>query len=89
MQLTVNDVLMFLAILAVVMLIVLLYHLIFIAVDVRKITARINDVTKELEEVIMTPLALIENSMTWITEMVMSLYGEEKEKKKKHHKEVD
>jgi sensor histidine kinase YesM len=87
MQITANDVLTFLLILAVIMLIVVLYHLMFIAVNVRRISERVNDVSKELEEIIMTPLALIENSMTWITEMVMSLYGEEKEKKGRHGKE--
>jgi uncharacterized protein YoxC len=78
------DILTVLLIVAAAMLVVVLYHLIFVVVDLRKITKRVDDVTSELENVVMTPLSMVEKSMTWLMEVLMQLYADQGEKK--HHK---
>ena len=60
-----------------VMLIVALYHVIFIVVDLRKVMRRVENVTKEVEAVIMKPLSMTDKAMEW-------LMGVIEEKRKKH-----
>lgn len=84
MQLTLPDILVIASIIAVFLLIVLLYHLIFVAVDLRKIMQRMDDITEELEDIVMKPLSIIEESMGWIMEFLMSFAN--KDEKKKHKK---
>ncbi len=65
-----------------VMLIVVLYHVIFIVVDLRKIARRFNDVTEEVETVIMKPISMADQALEWVLKFL-----EEKSEKhtKKHH----
>ncbi len=61
-----------------VMLIVALYHIIFIAVDARKVAKRIERVTREVESVLMKPLGMTDSALEWVQSFFL-----EKAKKKK------
>lgn len=78
-MLTANDVLIGLEVAVFVMLIVVLYHALFIAVDLRKIVRRIEDITTQLEDVFMKPISLVEHVM----EYAMELFEERGKKSKK------
>lgn len=84
MQLAASDILIFLLIIAAAMLIIVLYHVIFIVIHARRITERMDDVTEQVEGVMMKPLQILEESMTWLTEFLMNMYGEGKDHHKKH-----
>lgn len=86
MQLSAPDILTFLLIAAAVLLIIVLYHILFLVVDLRKITARINAITQEVENMIMKPLSLMEESMTWLTDFLIGMYGNDDDHPKKHKK---
>lgn len=83
MQITYNDVMAFLTILALAMTIVLLYHVIIIALNMRRITKRADTVSKELEAVVMRPLSLADNAMEWAVGFLEGL--KDKHSGKKHH----
>ena len=84
-QLNFSDILTLLSILAVGMLIILLYHLIFVSVSLRKIAERMDQMSKDVETVILKPIGAIDYALDWILSMVDSMRVES-EHKKKHHK---
>lgn len=49
-----------------VMIIVVLYHLLFIVVDLRKIMRRFEDVTAQVEAMILKPLSIIDEAFQWV-----------------------
>jgi hypothetical protein len=65
-----------------VMVMIVLYHVIFIVVDVRKITRRFEDLTQQVEETILKPLALADQGLAW----VMEFLNRKQEHGKHHHK---
>lgn len=65
-----------------IMLIVVLYHVIFIVVDLRKTMRRISNVSEEVETVVMKPLSMADQAIAWVT-------GFLEEKSKKHQKKND
>jgi cell shape-determining protein MreC len=76
-----KDILLGLEIAAVVLLLVALYHVIFVVVDLRKIMRRVEEVSSEVEDVIMKPLSMVDRILQWVMEMV-----ESHQKKMKHGK---
>ncbi len=89
MTITYSDVLTILSIIAVVMLIVLLYHLIFVSVSLKRIADRMDDLSKEVEAVVLKPIGAIEFLLDWFSSVVegmMSSREEEDHHKKVHHK---
>ena len=60
------DILHGLYIAVAVMLIVVLYHIIFIVVDLRKTMRRIESITEEVETVIMKPLSMTDQAIEWV-----------------------
>ncbi|MBI3336352.1 hypothetical protein HYZ98_02175 [Candidatus Peregrinibacteria bacterium] len=62
-----------------VFLVFVLYNILFIVVDLRKITRRIEGITEELETVILKPLSLTDKAIEWISNSL--------EDKGKHHKD--
>jgi cell shape-determining protein MreC len=66
-----------------VMLVVILYHALFIIVDLRKTMRRIRNLTEQVEGVIMKPLNLTEQVLGWLVEYVEGLA---KSKHSEHHK---
>ncbi len=81
MTLTYEQALMFLYMLVAVMLIIVLYHAIFIVVDVRKITRRAQNVTEEVQKVVLRPLSVADQIMDY----VMGMINEKKHAKKHVH----
>ena len=61
-----------------ILIIILLYHALFIAVDLRKILGRVDGLTSQIEEVIMKPISMADHIFQWVTD-----YIEEDNKKKK------
>ncbi len=61
-----------------VMLMIVLYHVLFIVVDLRKVMRRAEDLTEQVEVVIMKPLTLIDQAFNWVMGQM-----EKKGKKKK------
>lgn len=79
-----EDIMMGLYIAVAVMLIIALYHVIFIVVDVRRIVRRFENVSEEVETVIMKPLSMTDQAMEW-----MINFFQEKSDKHKHKKHLD
>lgn len=61
-----------------VLLLIVLYHLIFIVVSLRKVMKRVDNVTTEIETVILKPLSMTDQAIEWVSGFL--------EGKKKHHK---
>ena len=78
MPLSAPDVMSFLYIVVAAMLIVVLYHVMFIVVDLRKILRRLDHLTEEVEAVIMKPIGMVDQILKWVIERI--------EQKKKHTK---
>ncbi len=86
MQVSLSDILTILSIVAVSMFIVLAYHLIFVSVSLRRITDRIDDVSKEVEGLILKPIGAIEYLLEWFSVVVENMMsGKQEEQKKVHH----
>jgi hypothetical protein len=88
---TLGDVLMLVAIISLglvgFLLAVFLYHLIFVAMDLRQVMRRLNDLTSELEEMLMAPVQLVEGIVDWVQKWIWEAYmtdtSSEKKKKRK------
>jgi hypothetical protein len=78
--LTSADVLMFLWILIGIMLVVVLYHVLFIVADVRKITKKTTLIVSQVESVVIKPLAIAEQALS----AIMELFESSSKKKGKH-----
>lgn len=69
-----------------VMIIIALYHVLFILWDLRKIARRFEDLTSQVEAVILKPLSLADQGVQWLIEFIES---KARHAKKKHHKVVE
>lgn len=69
-----------------VMIIIVLYHVLFIVADLRRVIRRTERITRELQAVIMKPLAVTDEILAWILGMVQS---HEKKAKKAEFKKRD
>ncbi|OGJ60347.1 hypothetical protein A3A67_03800 [Candidatus Peribacteria bacterium RIFCSPLOWO2_01_FULL_51_18] len=85
MQITYSDVITLLTILSLIMVIILLYHLIFVSVSLKRIASRWDDLSKEVESLILRPIGAIEYVLDWFASAVEAVM-EQKEKKKEHRK---
>lgn len=85
MQLSINDILTVLSVIAVGMVIILLYHLIFVSVSLRRIADRMDELSKEVEAVILKPIGAIEYLIDWFGSAVEGM-REKDERKRGHHK---
>lgn len=79
-----DDIMMGLYIAVAVMLIVVLYHVIFIVVDLRKMMKRFNNLTEEVETVVMKPLSMADKGLEWAIQFFQE--KAEKHAKQEHHK---
>jgi|GEM_PF-1277774 len=82
MMLTADDVLTGLLIAVAVLLLIVLYHALFIVVDMRKIMKRVEGVSEQVEDVIMKPLVMTDKILEWVLEYIEGL---DKSGQKKHH----
>jgi hypothetical protein len=69
-----------------VMLVLILYQVLFIVVDLRKIVRRFEGLTTQVEAVILKPLSIADQAMQWVTEYVAS---KQHAHKRKHHSDDD
>ncbi|PIQ75986.1 hypothetical protein COU78_03425 [Candidatus Peregrinibacteria bacterium CG10_big_fil_rev_8_21_14_0_10_49_24] len=84
MVLTANDILIGLEIAVAIMIIIVLYHALFIAVDLRKVLRRVEEITSQLEEAFLKPISLVEHVMEYAIDLFEEKHadGSKKEKKK-------
>ena len=85
-MLTANDILIGLEIAAFIMGIIVLYHMLFIAVDARKIVRRVEDPTTQLEDVFMKPISIAEHLMEYAIDLFDEKNKDTKKPKKKSKK---
>lgn len=64
-----------------VMIIIVLYHVLFIVVDLRKIMRRFEETTEQVESMLLKPLSIIDEAFTWVIDQ---LNNRKKGKKHKH-----
>lgn len=83
---TADAVMQVLYTLVAVMLIVVLYHAIFVIVDLRKTMRHIRTITDQVETVIMKPLNLTEQVLQWLVEYVEGLAKGKTHHHHGHHK---
>ena len=86
MQLTSGDVLIGLYIVVAVMLIIVLYHALFVVVDLRKIFRRVEDITAQVEAVILKPISMADQIMEWVIANIDALAKKKEKKHQEHHK---
>lgn len=66
---TSGDVLIFLGILVGIMIVVVLYHLLFIVVDVRRVIRRVDTLTEQVESIVLKPLAIADQALSSIVDL--------------------
>lgn len=88
-MLTADDVLTAILILVAVMLVIVLYHVLFIVVDLRKVMRRVEDVSHQVEEIIMKPLTMTDKILEWVLEYIEGLDHSGKHKHEKKTIDVD
>lgn len=76
-----GDLITGLSIAVYVLLILVLYHVLFLVVDVRKIARRLEGITAEVESLLLKPISMIDKLLMWVMDFV-----EEHEKTHKHKK---
>ena len=81
MQITAEELLMGLKIAIAVLVLIVLYHALFIAVDLRRILRRFDDLTEQVEDVLLKPISMIDRVLQW----VVSFLEAKEEKHHKHH----
>lgn len=86
---TSGDLLLYLQITIAVVAVLVLYHVLFIVVDLRKIMRRIEAVTKEVEGIIMKPINVADQILQAVMELLeekQKSSGKKKVKKKSSKK---
>jgi cell division protein FtsB len=81
-HITYNDVLTLLSIIAVALLIVILYHLIFVSRSLRRTAERVDQLSEDIESLILKPIGTIDYMIDWFIAMVENVKGGEKKHKK-------
>jgi cell shape-determining protein MreC len=83
--LSASDLLLGLQIVISMIVVVVLYHVLFIVVDLRKVLRRVDDITEQVEAIILKPISLADQILGKVMEM-MEVGGHKthKGKKKKH-----
>lgn len=85
-MLTAGDILIGLEIAVAIMIIVVLYHALFVVVDLRKIVRRVEDLTNQLEDVFMKPISIAEHLMEYAVDLFEEKNKDSKKTKKKPKK---
>lgn len=87
---TLGDVLLLVAIISLglvsFLFVVFLYHLIFVVMDLRQVMKRLNDLSAELEEMLMKPVEVMAQVMSWAQKVLWDIYVVENKKKPKTKK---
>ncbi|MFH1444326.1 MAG: hypothetical protein ABIG34_02970 [Candidatus Peregrinibacteria bacterium] len=53
-----------------ILILIVLYHVIFIVVDLRKVMRRVEGITQELEDVLMKPLSMVDSILQWVLDTI-------------------
>ena len=77
MPLTTDNILVLIQILTFGLGVIVLYHLVFVVVNVRKIVRRVDHVTKQAEDIILKPINMADVLVEWLVDLM-----EEQQKKK-------
>jgi len=85
-MLTAQDILVSLQIAVAIMVIVVLYHFIFISVDLRKILRRLDDMTGQVEDLLLKPISMADHLMQWAIDSIEEAQGKKLKKGKKKKK---
>ena len=80
MELSTDEIIIILEVVTFVFAIIVLYHLVFVAVNLRKILGRIDAVTKQVEEVVLKPISMADAVVDHISHFVE---GQQKKAAKK------
>ncbi len=88
-QLTYSDALTILSIIAVGMLIILLYNLIFFSMSLRRMSERLDSLSKDLEAVILKPIGAVDYVIDWFITAVEGMQFGKKKHPKHHEKKED
>jgi hypothetical protein len=86
MQWTTTDVLLVLGIIIAVMLLIILYHLLFIVVDLRKTMKRVETISQLTEATVSKPLAMADQVLDWA---IGAMAGLAESKHEKHHQKKE
>jgi hypothetical protein len=86
MQISLTDVITLLTVLVLVMAVVLLYHLIFVSVSLKRIVSRWDDLSKEVEMLVLKPIGAIEYVLDFFASAVEGMREQGKHKKAHHHR---
>ena len=78
MQLSTDDIIILLEILAFVLLLIVLFNLVFVSVSMRRILKRADTVTKQVEQVVLKPISIADATVDWMSHF---LEGSKKQKK--------
>ena len=68
------------------LLVLVLYHLLFVVVDLRKIIRRVDHVTREVEDVIMKPVSMADSIVVWLKQVLE--YAQQSSEKKSGKKKL-
>ncbi|MEQ1849746.1 MAG: hypothetical protein ABL890_04110 [Candidatus Peribacteraceae bacterium] len=82
-QITYSDILTLLSIIAVALLIIILYHLIFVSTSLRRTAERVDQLSEDIESLILKPIGTIDYMIDWFIAMVENMKGGGEKKKKK------
>lgn len=86
MQVSLSDVITLLTVLVLVMAVILLYNLIFVSVSLKKIVTRWDDLSKEVETLVLKPIGAIEYVLDFFANAVEGMREKHQHKKGQHHK---
>jgi len=81
-QITYTDILTLLSIIAVALLIVILYHLIFVSTSLRRTAERIDSLSEDIESLILKPIGTVDYMIDWFIALVGGMQKGDKKKKK-------
>ena len=83
MQLATGDIITLLTILALALVVIVLYHLMFASVDLRRILRRFNRMTAKMEDIVSMPLDVAQALAEQLTELVEKKTGKKTTKRRK------
>lgn len=70
--LSMNDLLLGIRIIISLLALIVLYHVLFIVVDLRKILRRVDDITEQVEAIILKPISLADQLLQKLMELIES-----------------
>jgi len=85
-MITADDLLLGLQILVFAGLVIVLYHVLFIAVDLRKVMRRVDTVTREIEKIVMKPVSVADQILEFAVSAIEGSKEGKKKGGKKHEK---